>query len=342
MRTPLALAAAALALIVAEPASGERIYWGARMAGNVYGTGDAPFDWRSVTAFRDSTGKEPSIVHFYSPFARDCSRSRCDFRTFNTTVFERVRRHGMIPMLTWSAASSPISREQPRFQNVDIIGGRYDRYIRRWARAAKAWGHPFLLRFNREMNGRWYPWSPGVNGNTPADFVAAWRHVHRIFADVGVRNATWVWCPNVDPSGELTPFRKVYPGHRFVNWTCLDGYNFGRPWRSFGTTFRRSYKVVARQLAPRKPMIIGEVASTESGGSKASWIADMLRTQLRRNYPRIEGFLWFNSTLDGFDWPIESSIGSQRAFRDGIAVQYYAPASRAFSRIRSAKVRPVP
>jgi beta-mannanase len=40
---------------------------------------------------------------------------------------------------------------------------------------------PFYLRFAHEMNGKWQPWSPGVNGNTAARYVIAWRHVHHIF-----------------------------------------------------------------------------------------------------------------------------------------------------------------
>jgi beta-mannanase len=59
------------------------------------------------------------------------------------------------------------------------------------------------------MNGTWSPWAVGVNGNTAAHYVAAWRHVHRIFTKVGATNATWVWCPNVDPNAMFTPFRTV-------------------------------------------------------------------------------------------------------------------------------------
>jgi mannan endo-1,4-beta-mannosidase len=333
------MAAAVLALALSAPAWSFRIYWGARIAGNVYGKGDAPFDWSAVTAFEETTGKQPSVIHFYAPFAHDCGRRRgCAFYPFNTTAFERVRRHGMIPMLTWSSASAPIRIRERAFQNADIVNGRYDRFIRRWARAAKSWSHPFFLRLNREMNGRWYPWSPGVNGNTAADFVAAWRHVHRIFTRVGATNATWVWCPNVDPNGSLTRFRKVYPGRRFVNWTCLDGYNFGDPWRSFGGVFRRSYRLIRRYISRRKPMMIGEVASTESGGSKAEWITDMLTTQLPRNFPKFEAVLWFNSFSDQDDWAIESSRAAKNAFASGIASRYYAPASKGFARLRFGRI----
>ena len=80
-----------------------------------------------------------------------------------------------------------------------MIAGRYDEYIREFAEEARAWGHPFFLRFNWEMNGDWFPWSEGVNGNPSGEYVAAWRHVHDIFAAVGATNVTWVWCPFVDP-----------------------------------------------------------------------------------------------------------------------------------------------
>lgn len=150
------------------------MYWGARIAGPVYGGGDAPSDWTSVEKFTASTHKKPSIIHFYAPFAKGCGTSGCTFFPFNKSAFQRIRQHGMIPMISWNSASMPLSKVQPNFQNEDdIVNGRYDSFIRSWAKAAKAWGHPFFLRFDREMNGTWFPWSPGVNGNTAADFVAA-------------------------------------------------------------------------------------------------------------------------------------------------------------------------
>ena len=108
-----------------------------------------------------------------------------------------------------------------------MIEGRYDAYIREFAEAAKAWGHPFFLRFNWEMNGNWFAWSEGVNGNQPGEYVAAWRHVHDIFTSVGATNATWVWCPNVDPGKEFDDLALALSGRRYVDWTCLDGYNWG-------------------------------------------------------------------------------------------------------------------
>jgi hypothetical protein len=78
-------------------------------------------------------------------------------------------------------------------------------------------------------------------------------------------------------------------------------------------------------VAPSKPIMIGETASAEDGGSKAAWITDLLTTQLPTNYPQIKAVLWFN--WNGGDpsaqWPIDSSSTSQSAFAQGIASSYY-------------------
>ena len=133
---------------------------------------------------------------------------------------------------------------QPDFQLGDLIAGTYDAYIREFAEEARDWGHPFFLRFNWEMNGDWFPWCEGVHGNAPGEYVAAWRHVHDIFTAVGATNATWVWCPYADTEKRLrADLRSLYPGDAYVDWTCLDGYNWGqnpvnpRPWRSFTEIF---------------------------------------------------------------------------------------------------------
>src|SRR6202021_2452613 len=109
------------------------------------------------------------------------------------------------------------------FTLASIIAGDYDAYITNWATAAKAWGHPFFLRFAHEMNGNWYPWAASVNGNTAGEYIQAWQHVHNIFVSVGATNATWVWCVNV-VAGMPTPIGQVYPGDNYVDWLALDGY----------------------------------------------------------------------------------------------------------------------
>ena len=112
------------------------------------------------------------------------------------------------------------------FPVARIVAGDFDGYIRSWAKAAADWGKPLMLRFAQEMNGNWYPWGAGVNGNAPGEYAKAYRHVHKIFTSVGATNVIWIWSPNVLYPGGAS-LSSVYPGNAYVNWIGVDGYNFG-------------------------------------------------------------------------------------------------------------------
>ena len=318
------------------------IFWGATIGTQFTGQ-LPPWDMRPLRRFERIAGKKVSAVGFAAPFV-DCNYTPCAHFGFLTSLFEKVRRHGAIPFFSWATQVIPETRSQRGIQLRDIIGGRYDRFIRRFARGAKRWGHPFFLRFDHEMNGNWYPWSERANGNRRGQFVKMWRHVHRIFDRVGANNATWVWCPNVNIRGGPAiqkNLRSLYPGNRFVDWTCLDGFNWGvRPgsagWDSFDRVYRRTYRQVVR-IAPRKPIIIGEVGSSDRGGSKAAWIRHMLRV-IPRRYRKIRGFLYFDVHDRGTNWPIETSRRAKRAFRRGIARRIYRP--NRFENLPPGPVRP--
>jgi hypothetical protein len=325
-----------------EPApapAGGPLYWGATIGSHLTG-GQAPWDMNAVTKFEENVGKKASLVQFFQPFA-NCNPS-CSFYKFPVTPLENVRTHGSIPVLSWSSQSIPSTTSEPDFQLSDVISGRYDAYIREFATAAKNWNHPFFLRFNWEMNGRWFPWHEGVNGNQAGESAKAWRHVHDIFTAVGANNASWVWCPNVEYSGS-TSLASLYPGDSYVDWTCLDGYNWGtnpaKPdkWKSFDTVYKATYTKIVETIAPGKPMMIGEVASSEYGGSKAAWIKDML-AKLPTAYPKIRALLWFDKFDSSMDWPIETSSTAIAGFREGIQSSAYL--GNAFSGLSPSKILP--
>jgi hypothetical protein len=303
------------------------LYWGATIGSQLTGT-QAPWDMSAVAKFERSAGKPMSIIQLFSAFA-ECSSGSCSPISFPTAPFEDVRAHGSIPLLSWSSQSIPTSLNEPDYQLSDVASGRYDSYVREFAEQAKAWGHPFFLRFNWEMNGDWFPWAEGVNGNAPGDYVAAWRHVHDVFASVGATNATWVWCPFVDPGGKLAPIDLLYPGDAYVDWSCLDGYNWGANpshpggWRSFDQLFSSTYAQITQTVAPSKPMMIAEMGSSEYGGSKAAWIEDALAA-IPSRYPQVRAALWFDKFDDGMDWPVETSPAATAAFAQGIQAAPYA------------------
>jgi mannan endo-1,4-beta-mannosidase len=322
------LLAGASSAHAAEPAATSPpppLYWGAQVGDQLTGEA-APWDMNALASFELLARKPMSLVSFSAPFA-ECSGSSCDFIGFPLTPFENVRGHGAIPVFNWSSSSTPESGPQSPWRLANVINGSLDSYIREFAEAARDWGHPFFLRFDWEMNGFWFPWSEGVNDNRKGEFVAAWRHVHDIFTSVGATNATWVWCPIVDVTHKLIPLETVYPGDGYVDWTCLDGFNWGRRvdsigWQAFNQVFHDSYKRVLK-LAPAKPMLIGEIASNEAGGSKAAWIKNMLREVPR--YRTVRGLVWFDVIDRNTHWPLESSKKASNAFAKGIARTVYRP-----------------
>ncbi len=310
---------AALAFILATCAGSAQaqspLVWGAWFEDSV------PWQMAPVQGFEQAVGRPVSVIEFGAPFAH-CD-PRCAFYGFPSPAMRGIRANGATPMLSWSSQSIPSTTREPDYRLADLIGGRYDGFIRRFALAAKHWGHPFLLRFDWEMNGTWFPWAARANGNRPGQFVAAWRHVHDIFTSVGAMNASWVWCPNIDARHQFTRLGKLYPGNAYVDWTCLDGYNWGNTahtrWTSFARVFRSTYAEIVHHVAPDKPMIIGEVSSVDGrGGSRAQWIAHMFAA-LPRLFPQIRGLVWFDRNDGGMGWPLYPGTVALHAFAAGLA-----------------------
>lgn len=297
--------------------AGASVYWGALIDG-------VPSDLTKLDTFEQGVGKPVSIVHWGQPW-----KDNGGYLPFEPELAEAVRARGSIPMINWGSWALGGGIDQPAFSLAAIARGDHDGHIRQWAAAAKAWGHPLFLRFDHEMNLRWqFSWQEQANGNQPGDFVRMWRHVHDLFTQVGATNVTWVWCPNItDPTADYPSYASLYPGDAYVDWVALDGYNWGTDqgsgWQSFAEVFGYSYGLIT-QLAPSKPVMIGEWASSEHGGDKAAWIRDALGTQLPRAFPRIKAVVWFNWADAGQTWPVESSPAAQAAFRAGIASRSYA------------------
>jgi beta-mannanase len=228
------------------------------------------------------------------------------------------------PVITWE-----MKNRQAAIPYADVLAGKWNAYIDGWAAAAKADGRPLFLRFGHEMNGNWYGWSGAKNGasaEAATRFIATWRYVHGRFAAAGVTNVTWVWCPNHEsvPAATWNTPESYYPGDAYVDWTCADGYNWGTSqtmatsgwdsrWQTFDELFGPVYRRVTA-LAPTKPFMIGEFASSELGGDKAAWITDAAARIASTDYPQLRAFVWFNYNKET-DWRVESSAAATRAFK---------------------------
>jgi len=303
--------------------------------------------------FETRAGKKMAILHWGQPW-----RMNGADQPFQTSYFNNVRNRGSIPLLDWGSWVTSAGPIQPDFQLNKIYGGQYDGYIQQWAAEAKAWGHPFFLRFDWEMNGTWqFPWSEQLNANQPGDYIKAWRHVHDIFTATGATNVTWVWCPNISgattrPYAGLLPGQPgLYPGDAYVDWTCFDGYNKYGTWLGFNTVFTGSginwlYDSYQQLLsvAPSKPIMIGETGSLEAGdggAQKAAWITDGFSTELSKNLPQIRAVVWFNWDSNNplyATLPIESSPASIAAFATAIRSNIFL--GNEFSGLNTSPIRP--
>lgn len=261
-----------------------------------------------ISAYGRQVGRQPAIVLSYKNWS---------IEPFYPPELDRVWAQGAVSMVTWE----PQTAKGEGIPLREIVAGRYDRYIRKSAEAVAAWGKPIMVRFAQEMNGRWYPWGLGVDGNTARDFREAWHHVFWVFRNHGASNVEWVWSPNEDAGGSH-PLAVFYPGDEFVDWVGIDGFCWGGTigWPSFTSIFGSTYDRIVKLTA--KPILIAETAAGEEGGDKAAWIASALEREAPR-FSHVRGLVWFNDEDPRADFRVDSSADSLRAFRTAVSAPVY-------------------
>jgi hypothetical protein len=155
------------------------------------------------------------------------------------------------------------------------------------------------------MNGSWYSW--GRPRTSPATFIAAWRHIFRIFAAEHVRNVTWSWDPDhvwqPDHGGSWAS--EWWPGAAYVNWVGIDGYQ--RPGETFNSIFRRQLANI--RSVTSKPVYIAETG-VQPSASEASQISGLF-TAVRRY--RLAGLVWFDINRKE-QWKLEGNPTGLAAF----------------------------
>ncbi|MEU2736939.1 glycosyl hydrolase [Streptomyces sp. NPDC007095] len=252
----------------------------------------APAALDAVDTWTGQAGKAPNLLSYHLTWGND----------FQTDATQAVWQRRMLPYIVWEPFR-PTLRE--------ISEGRDDDYIQRTALAVRDLNVPVALSFAHEMNGAWYPW--GTEKAAPAEFVAAWRHIHDIFQDKGVSNVIWVWSPSVIapvPSVQLRPY---YPGDAYVDWLGLVGYYTGTGPHTFDTLFAPTIKEV--RAFTRNAVLIAQTAA-QPGVRKPADIRDLLHGVTARH--DVVGFIWFDQKTAA-DWRIDSSREALAAFRRGVA-----------------------
>jgi hypothetical protein len=281
-----ALPAAVRITLPAEPAT----YLGAYAPG-------VPGSYAPVTAFTKVTGVKPNVVVYYSGWGE----------RFQASFAKQAAKHGAVPVVQIQPTGIDLSA---------ITAGRYDTdYLLPYAQAVREYGHPVIMSFGHEMNGTWYSWSNGHS--SPKAFVAAWRHIVRVFRSAGAGNVTWLWTVNViDPQAGIPDPRAWWPGSSYVTWVGIDGY-YTSPSIKFVSLFGPT--IVAIRTITNDPILIAETGA--AGAHQPASIADLFAGI--RSY-QILGFVWFDADTRK-DWQL-TGLPAIAAFRLGAA---------AYPRVRS-------
>jgi len=289
-----------------------------------------PWD-ASMAAIRNldtQINRHSAIVHWYAQWGDTGSGA---FSANQPWMLNAVRNYssvgvtGSTPLITWEAwGPAPYTAANNTFPLRNIAAGNYDAYIDSWANGLRGYGLPVMLDVFHEMDGSWYPWGYGVNGNTPADYIAAYRHVHDRFALAHASNVQFVWNPNYWNASGVDQ-RVFYPGDAYVDWMAIDAYNWGAgggSWQSLAQVLGDAeiYTKLA-SLNATKPMMLAEWSSAEpvsgdpTGVSKGQWINDAIQA-IANQFPRITTVVWFSAT--GTPFALDSSAGSVAAARTAL------------------------
>jgi mannan endo-1,4-beta-mannosidase len=240
----------------------------------------APFTMAPVNTFAENIGRKPNLIGQYIAWKTP----------FDATTVSRAWSYGAMSYLAWEPYQTSVR---------SIARGGSDGYITTFAKAVRELNLPVVISFGHEMNGNWYPW--GTAQTTAADFVAAWRHIHRLFTRAGARNVIWMWNPNIINPMPQVPLQPYYPGNKYVDWVGITGY--------FPTTGPNTYATLYGPTVSEihgfthKPFLIAET-SVETGPDEVACVNQLVRTVTR--HPNVLGFIWFDYQKDGIDWRVES------------------------------------
>jgi len=267
-----------------------------------------------VRAYEQQVGRKVAWVYFSHNWNKG--------RAFPRRTAEWIRSLGAVPfvrLMIYDRREGP----QPSLSVEAILSGKLDADLRQWAAEARRFATPLMVEYGTECNGYWFPWN-GLHygagetqgfGNPhksdgPERFAAAYRRIVTLMRAEGADNITWVFHVDTqdDPEQPWNRFQNYYPGGDVVDWIAVSAYGPQRPTdreaRSFRKMMDRCYPRL-EALAKDKPVIVAEFGCT--AGSRAAdpseWAGAAMDDLLRRRWPRMIGFSWWNERWENDDDP---------------------------------------
>lgn len=253
------------------------------------------------SAFAADVGVQPRMLVYFSSWGE----------RFRTTFAAAAHSNGAVPVVQIEPTNVPLS---------GIISGQYDTYLRQYALAVRLYQYPVILSFGHEMNGYWYSW--GNTKSTPAQFIAAWRHVVTVFRAIGATNVKWLWTVNnfsADTSGRKTvsgDIQQWWPGQQWVDLAGIDGYYYTSD-LAFDSVFGPAITAVRKLTSV--PLMIAETA-VGTTADRETQISGLLAGAKADN---LFGIVWYdaaqNSGLYHQNWSLEADPVAAAAFKAAVA-----------------------
>jgi hypothetical protein len=302
--TVAVLAAAAIAVVptVAYPAAGTHAASSAKKPGAATKRQAAtplalPKRCTELGIYRDDpVGTFPSLVKSLGPNVTTVSTYVTAGSGLDPKLAALARARGLRLLVTWMPDDGTDETYLPGYSLANITGGVLDNDLRALARELKAAGVPVLFRPMPEPNTPWYAWSGTTNGNTPAEYVLAWKHVRKVVRQIAGFKVSFLWSPYVRsvPDTEANAIEQYFPGSANVDVVGVSGFNFGATggltWADPKALFQSAYAKIQGLAA--KPFWITETGSTGTGGSQTAWIASL--RSLKASMPLLRGVVWFD------------------------------------------------
>ncbi|MFI6288888.1 glycoside hydrolase family 26 protein [Streptomyces sp. NPDC051018] len=263
-------------------------WWGAYIPYDEKGSLTAP-----VYAFEKKIGRKLDLVYTY----HDMSGNDLDGKLL-TDDEQELGRDRML-MLAWESTVWT----EPHHENYtetqlgwkNIASGQYDEeIIDPQIRRIKAYGKRVFFSFDQEVDAR-----IKEGAGTPAEYVAAYRHLYERFQKLGADNVVWVWTVS-GYLGSADEMKQLYPGDEYVDWIGMDQYNYygchnTDNWKDFEASQRPTYDWLLENISDKKPLMMAEFATApdlEDPDRQYHWYKEI--PSVIGSMPRVKAMVHWN------------------------------------------------
>jgi hypothetical protein len=246
---------------------------------------------RVIDSFVSATRTAPEMIGINVRFGA----------AFQESVICRIAKGGALPLI----------QINPRKISLAAIAhGDYDSYLDKYALAFAEFRLPVAISFGPEMNDEANPW--GWHHVKPANYVAAWRHVHDAFTRAGAKNVTWVWTiDRYSQQAQVAPAQPWWPGASYVDWVGVAG-RYATSTSDFSTVYGPTLTAIGSFA--KKPVLLTQ-AGIAANLNRPQQIKNLFRAAAHNG--QIVGVVWSVAAAGHASWTLNGDPASDVAFRRG-------------------------